>query len=142
MNNYNAQSRLMDYLYDEMDPDERQRFEKTLQDNPDLQQELDEMQATRNLLQEDKDEITPKKLMLIQTDSDKSSGDKQTIRICKNLCPEIVRRRCRSNPGNSCFVFIRESSDYPNRPRNPDFVWRCAPACRGICIHRSIHHRR
>ncbi|MFO7846486.1 MAG: hypothetical protein R6V27_07990, partial [Balneolaceae bacterium] len=60
---------------DEMDPDERQRFEKTLRDNPDLKQELSEMRATRNLLQEDSDEITPKKLLLIQTDSDKSSSD-------------------------------------------------------------------
>lgn len=74
MNKNDAQSRLMDYLYDEMDPDEQQRFEKTLRDNPDLQQELDEMQATRKLLQEDSDEITPKKLMLIQTDSDNPSG--------------------------------------------------------------------
>lgn len=32
------------------------------------------MQATRNLLQEDKDEITPKKLMLIQPDADQSSN--------------------------------------------------------------------
>lgn len=75
MDKNDLQSKLMDYLYDEMDPDERQRFEKTLRDNPDLKQELSEMRATRNLLQEDSDEITPKKLLLIQPDSDKSSSD-------------------------------------------------------------------
>lgn len=75
MDKNDVQSKLMDYLYDEMGPDERQSFEKSLRDNPDMQQELEEMRATRNLLQENKDEITPKRLLLIPTDSDKSSGD-------------------------------------------------------------------
>lgn len=78
MDKNDAQSKLMDYLYDEMGPDERQSFEKILRDNPDLQKELNEMRATRNLLQEDNDEITPKKLLLIQPDADQSSEKEST----------------------------------------------------------------
>lgn len=73
MNKNDAQSKLMDYLYDEMEPEERREFEKLLRSNPVLQQEINEMQATRNLLQEDKDEIIPEKLLLIQPDADHSS---------------------------------------------------------------------
>lgn len=75
MDKNDAQSRLMDYLYDEMGPDERQEFEELLRDQPGLQQELSEMQATRNLLQEDDAEIEPKKLMMIQTDQIHTADD-------------------------------------------------------------------
>lgn len=64
----------MDYLYDEMDPDERRKFKEVLRNNTDLQQELDEMQSTRQLLQEDEEEIMPKKLLLINPDSDDSAN--------------------------------------------------------------------
>lgn len=66
MDNNELQSKLIDYIYDEMDPGERREFEKILRDDPDLQKELNEMQATRNLLQEDSEEIKPEKLLLIQ----------------------------------------------------------------------------
>ena len=66
MDNKDAQSRLMDYLYDEMEPEERREFEEILRNDPVLQKELDEMQATRNLLQEDSEDIKPEKLLLIQ----------------------------------------------------------------------------
>ena len=66
MNKNDAQSKLMDYLYDEMEPRERREFEEILSDDPDLQKELNEMQATRNLLQEDRQDIKPDKLLLIQ----------------------------------------------------------------------------
>lgn len=78
MDKNDVQSKLMDYLYNEMDPGERRSFENILRDHPDLQRELEEMQATRKLLQEDKDEITPGKLMLIQTDADQSSESGST----------------------------------------------------------------
>lgn len=74
MDSNDAQSKLMDYLYDEMEPEERHKFEEILRSNPDLQQELDEMQLTRKLLSEDTGEITPGNLMLIKTGSDSSSG--------------------------------------------------------------------
>jgi|AntRauTorcE11897_2_1112592.scaffolds.fasta_scaffold03409_2 hypothetical protein len=89
MDKNDAQSRLMDYLYDEMDPKEHKSFEKILRDNPDLQQELDEMRATRNLLQEDTDEITPKNLLLIQPDTCEST-------------PETKN----SNPRESAKIFV------------------------------------
>ncbi|WP_340105146.1 hypothetical protein [Rhodohalobacter sp. 8-1] len=76
MDKNDVQSKLMDYLYDEMGPNERREFEKLLRNQPELQQELNEMQATRNLLQEESDEITPKKLMLIRTEENHTAGDK------------------------------------------------------------------
>ena len=73
MDNKDAQSRLMDYLYDEMEPEERREFEEILRNDPDLQKELNEMQATRNLLQEDNDKIKPEKLLLIQPETVQSA---------------------------------------------------------------------
>lgn len=74
MNNKDAQSRLMDYLYDEMEPEERHTFEEILRNDPNLQQELNEMHSTRKLLGEDTGEIKPGNLMLIKTGSDTSEG--------------------------------------------------------------------
>ena len=50
MTDQEARNKLMDYLYDEMAPDERKRFEQYLQDHPALQDELDELMAIRGLL--------------------------------------------------------------------------------------------
>lgn len=44
------QSRLMDYLYDELNAAERQEVERWLADNPEAQQELKALQQTRNVL--------------------------------------------------------------------------------------------
>jgi len=78
MDKKDAQSRLMDYLYDEMGPAERREFEEILRNDPGLKQKLDDMQSTRNLLQEDNTEIKPGNLLLIKPDSetsvDESSG--------------------------------------------------------------------
>lgn len=73
MDKKDAHSKLIDYLYDEMSPDERREFEEILRNNHDLQQDLHELQTTRNLLQQDSDEITPGRLMMIQSDADHSS---------------------------------------------------------------------
>ena len=66
MDKKDAQSRLMDYLYDEMGPAERREFEEILRNDPGLKQKLDDMQSTRNLLQEDNTEIKPGNLLLIK----------------------------------------------------------------------------
>lgn len=75
MDKNDAQSRLMDYLYDEMGPDERRDFEEVLQNDPDLKQELDDIQSMRNLLQEDDSEIKPGNLLLIKPDSETSKDE-------------------------------------------------------------------
>lgn len=75
MDKEQAQSKLMDYLYDEMGADERREFEEILQNDPDLQQELDEMQSMRQLLQQDDTEIKPGNLLLIKPESDSSKDE-------------------------------------------------------------------
>lgn len=49
MNHEQARSLFMDYLYDEIDADERQRLEHYLEQHPDLYDELEELRATRKL---------------------------------------------------------------------------------------------
>ena len=75
MDNSELQSKLMDYIYGEMEPEERQEFEQQLHEQPELQNEMEEMRSTKNLFGEDTSEISPKKLMLIDTGpKQKSSG--------------------------------------------------------------------
>lgn len=64
-----AQSKLMDYLYDEMGEKERQQFEKLIAKDSELQRELLEMQSTRKLLQEEPGGVPYKNLLLIQPPS-------------------------------------------------------------------------
>lgn len=78
MDKKELQAKLIDYLYDEMSPDERKAFEAHLRDHPDLQQELDEMAGTRRLFGEDSDDITPGKLMLIDLPDQKE--DEEEVR--------------------------------------------------------------
>lgn len=49
MNKEEARNRLMDYLYDEMDNEEKTAFEEQLSADKELQDELDELKATRSL---------------------------------------------------------------------------------------------
>ena len=49
MNKEEARNRLMDYLYDEMENEEKAAFEKQLSADKELQAELDEVKATRSL---------------------------------------------------------------------------------------------
>ena len=44
------QNRMMDYLYDEMDDQEKKAFETLLSNRPELQKEMDELRMTRDLL--------------------------------------------------------------------------------------------
>jgi len=44
------QNRMMDYLYNELEPAQREEFEKILESSPDLQKELDELRDTHTLL--------------------------------------------------------------------------------------------
>lgn len=78
MDKKETQSKLMDYLYDEMDRSERQQFEEILAQNSGLRQELNEMQSTHKLLQEEPGEIPNKNLLLIQTPSSEKDSDKRT----------------------------------------------------------------
>ncbi len=52
-----AREKLMDYLYDEMDESEKARFEVYLADNPQLQNELKELQGTRSVFEKAEFEV-------------------------------------------------------------------------------------
>jgi len=52
MTEQEARQRLMDYLYDEMSEQKREEFEKHLENNPGLRDELKELRGTRSLLGE------------------------------------------------------------------------------------------
>ncbi|MDZ7754812.1 hypothetical protein [Rhodohalobacter sp.] len=50
MINETTQQQLMDYLFDEMNPDEKKEFEQKLQNSEELRQKLDELKATQSVI--------------------------------------------------------------------------------------------
>jgi len=82
MNEQEARNRLMDYLYNEMDENEKTEFEQFLESSPELQKELKEMQATRNLLDEVPVETPSHKLLYLpENEKDKArfTGTAKTL---------------------------------------------------------------
>jgi len=69
MNEKDARSLMMDYLYDEMDQQQKVNFEQTLHESPQLQKELNEMQQTRDVLRQLPTEEPSGQLMLLNPDS-------------------------------------------------------------------------
>ncbi len=63
MSTQDRDSRLMDYLYDEMDPSTRSEFEQRLRDDAQLRAELDSLKSVRTLLQRAENESAPIPLM-------------------------------------------------------------------------------
>ena len=63
MSTQDRDSRLMDYLYDEMDPSTRSEFEQRLRDDAQLRAELDSLKGVRTLLQRSENESAPIPLM-------------------------------------------------------------------------------
>lgn len=88
MTEQEARNQLMDYLYNEMDENEKNEFEKFLKTHPALQKELEEFQSTRKIMQgvsldspEEQPDFIPKR---ITADEQKSTGRTATIfRILK-----------------------------------------------------------
>ncbi len=56
---------MIDYLYGEMDDQEKQEFEQYLQSHPELKKELDELKDTRNLLGSAPEDIPEQKPLII-----------------------------------------------------------------------------
>jgi hypothetical protein len=74
MNDEKTRNRMMDYLYDEMSPQQKKDFEAFLQTRPELRLELEELVLTRQLLQSAPAEIPAHKLVVMPS-SDKGSGN-------------------------------------------------------------------
>ena len=66
MNDQLARSLFMEYLYDEIDEKDKQRLEGYLENNPKLQEELDNLQHTRMLLQRMPEEQPTQKLLVME----------------------------------------------------------------------------
>lgn len=66
MNDQLARSLFMDYLYDEISDENREKLEHYLDQHPDLKKELDELQKTRSLLQKMPEEQPAQKLLMVE----------------------------------------------------------------------------
>lgn len=66
MNDQLARSLFMDYLYDEISAEDKQKLENYLKHHPSLQEELDQLQQTRSLLQKMPAEEPAQKLLVME----------------------------------------------------------------------------
>ncbi len=66
MNDQLARSLFMDYLYEEITPEDKQRLEAYLKEHPALQNELDKLQQTRKLLLQMPEEQPSQKILMLE----------------------------------------------------------------------------
>lgn len=70
-----ARNRMMDYLYDEMEPGEQAEFEAYLDDHPELREELRQMQQTRNMMEHLSLDEPSRKMVLLDADQPEENGN-------------------------------------------------------------------
>lgn len=87
MNDQLARSLFMDYLYDEITANDKQRLETYLEEHPPLQQELDSLRQTRLLLQQMPAEQSDRKLLVMEP-RNRSFG--QWWKEAKTLFPQSL----------------------------------------------------
>lgn len=87
MNDQLARSLFMDYLYDEISPEEKNRLETYLEDHPALQQELEKFQQVRTLLQQ-MPAGQPTQKLLVMEPRKRTFG--QWLNEAKSLFPQTV----------------------------------------------------
>lgn len=68
MNKETARSLFMDYLYDELEPDQRKELEQFLANHPDLQKELEELGDVRSMLQHLPVQDPAEQLVIVEPD--------------------------------------------------------------------------
>lgn len=66
MNEQQARSLFMDYLYDEISPDQKKELEDYLEQHPDLKQELSELEQTRAVLQKMPEPDPAEKMLVVE----------------------------------------------------------------------------
>lgn len=87
MNDQLARSLFMDYLYDEISKEEKTKLETYLKKNPQLRQELDELQQTRSLLQK-MPEADPAQRLLVMEPRKRTFS--QWWQEAKNIFPQSI----------------------------------------------------
>lgn len=90
MNDQLARTLYMDYLYEEISDEDKKRLETYLKKNPALQKELDQLQNTRNLLQQMPIEQPDKKLLVMEP---RKRSFRQWWFDAKNLLPQSMLGR-------------------------------------------------
>lgn len=85
MNDQLARSLFMDYLYDEISEQEKEKLESYLEDNPEIRKELEKLQKTRSLLQQ-MPEADPAKKLLVMEPHNRTIG--QWWQQAKGLLPQ------------------------------------------------------
>lgn len=75
MNHETARSLFMDYLYDEIDGEDKQRFKQYLEEHPELKEELAELRQTRQILQQMPSEAQPKRQLTVVEAQRRSIGE-------------------------------------------------------------------
>lgn len=87
MNDQLARSLFMDYLYDEISAEDKNRLETYLQEHPKLEEELVKLQQTRNLLQQIPVPEPDQKLMLMEP---RRRSFEQWWKEAKKLLPQTI----------------------------------------------------
>jgi len=66
MNDQLARSLFMDYLYEEINPDDRRKLEHYFENNPEIQKEFNEFRQVRAMLQHAPPVESPKQMMMVE----------------------------------------------------------------------------
>lgn len=84
MNNQMARSLFMDYLYEELSDEKKEKLENYLNEHPELRTELDTLRQTRSLLQNMPDVAPTRKLLMVEP---RSRPFVQWLREATSLLP-------------------------------------------------------
>ncbi|MDX1671711.1 MAG: hypothetical protein R3211_05170 [Balneolaceae bacterium] len=85
MNDQLARSLFMDYLYDEISEEEKEQLEDYLREHPSMQEELQELQKTRTMLQQLPYEEPSERLLVVEP---RERTFSQWLRQAGNLLPQ------------------------------------------------------
>ncbi|NBB77652.1 MAG: hypothetical protein GVY02_09755 [Bacteroidetes bacterium] len=72
-----ARNQLMDYLYDEMEPDQKKEFKKMLEQSPELKKELNELKSTRDLIQSAPSEVPSHNILMMMPVSESEKQESE-----------------------------------------------------------------
>ena len=87
MNDQQARSLFMDYLYDEISEEQKTKLQTYLETNPELRQELKQLQETRSLLQKMPEPNSEKELLVLDPRS-RTFGE--WWKQAKNIVPQSI----------------------------------------------------
>lgn len=87
MNKEKARHLLMDYLYDEISPNDKEELEHYLENHPEMREELKQLEQTRSLLQRMPETESDRRMVMVEG-QDRSFGD--WLREARGLLPRTT----------------------------------------------------